>query len=45
METLYLAVCLTEHCWEKTGLTQKVIRFFEVSPGFIGVYPFFSAVN
>jgi hypothetical protein len=30
---------------EKKGLTQKVNLFFEVSSGFIGVYPFFSAVN
>ncbi|MFH1028340.1 MAG: hypothetical protein V1791_10090 [Pseudomonadota bacterium] len=30
---------------QNTGLTHKVINFFDVSPGFIGVHPLFSAVN
>jgi hypothetical protein len=30
---------------QNAGLTHKVINFFDPSPGFIGVYPFFSAVS
>jgi hypothetical protein len=29
----------------KNRFTQKVIMFFELVSGFIGVHPFFSAVN
>jgi len=30
---------------QNTDLTHKVINFFDESPGFLGVHPFFSAVN
>ena len=30
---------------ENTGLTNKVVDFFDLSLGFIGVHPFLSAVN
>jgi len=30
---------------QNAGLTHMVINFFDLSPGFIGVHPFFSAVN
>jgi len=36
---------INQRLGENIGLTKMVIQFYCISPGYLGVYPFFSAVN